>query len=452
MNSVKRAMLYITRKKEKTFGLFLFLLAIAVFLILCFSVLNASKDLSRDIRSSFGAAFYLRASTSVSFDKNGEADIKENNICISQKEIERIMELGEIRYCNPMNYGFAKSDSLSFIPGIKHTKDSNMGKVTAIRFSLLAPEFADETAFLTAGRHITETDSGKILISEKLAEQNHLSVGDEIILTHARLGEKDDEYIDEINQKTAFAKVTISGLYQSDRQDAAMVPTADIAENQIYASLDVLEALQESEAGIYTGEVGFYITDPASLPDITRKVQLLPEIDWQTHFIRTNDFQYSRVQNHLASLGDLMKILLLCISAASTAILTLVLIMRIRGRMQEAGIFLAAGILKCHIIGQFLLEVLMTAVFAFICSFVIYMGIKGLLENCLFGEMTLNLINEQVLTEGMEKGRGTACLQMDWQKVMLLYFCQTVIVIASTLASSTVFMRLKPREIFSKIS
>ena len=43
-----------------------------------------------------------------------------------------------------------------------------MGKVTALNFSALAPDFTDETVVLIEGKHITEADKGKIFISEQL--------------------------------------------------------------------------------------------------------------------------------------------------------------------------------------------------------------------------------------------------------------------------------------------
>ena len=111
MNFTQRAMLYISRKKGKTVSLFLVVFVVAVFLISCFGVLNASERLSKDIRTSLGAAFYIRANTEVSMNENGETQVKENTVHISQEEIDEIMQIGEIKYYNPINYGFAKSDT-----------------------------------------------------------------------------------------------------------------------------------------------------------------------------------------------------------------------------------------------------------------------------------------------------------------------------------------------------
>ena len=453
MNFTQRAFAYISRKKGKTVSLFLVVFVVAVFLISCFGVLKASERLSRDIRASLGAAFYIRANTEVSMNEKGETEVKENHVHITQKEIYEIMQTGEIKYYNPINYGFAKSDVIQFIQGDKHTAENNMGKVTALRFSTLAPNFMDETAVLVEGKHITEADNGKILISEQLANTNHLSVGDTLTLTHAKLGEADGAYIDEIPVKTAYTQVEVLGIYRLNIEDTSIKPTAGVADNEIYASLDVLNELNESEAGIYTGEVDFYITDPAKLESITCNVQLLQSIDWKTHFIRTNDFQYSKIADQLSSLGDLVKILLVLVSVVSTAFLTLLLTMRMRGRMQEAGILLAAGVSKGQIMAGFLLEVLSVTIMALIFSYIASLCVTGFLEHSLFGELQPNLLNEETITAGIQNNLEIEnYLKLSAVETSLIYFCQFIVIAASTLVSSIRFTRLKPKEILSIMS
>lgn len=453
MNFTQRAFTYISRKKGKTISLFLTVFIVAVFFVSSFSVLNASEKLSRNIRTSLGAAFYIRAKTEVSLSENGETEVKENNVYITQKQIDEIMHRGEIKYYNPINYGFAKSDALQFIPGDKHNEDNNMGKVTALRFSALAPDFIDETAVLAAGKHITETDNGKILISEQLASINQLSVGDILTLTHARLCEADGAYIDEISVKTAYTQVEVSGIYKLNIENTSVKPTAGVADNEIYASLDVLNKLQESETGIYTGEVDFYITDPAKLENIIRNVRALQSVDWATHFIRTNDFQYSKIADNLSSLGDLVKILIFLVSVVSTAFLTLLLTMRMRSRMHEAGILLSVGISKVQIMAGFLLEVLSVTVIGLILSYIASLCVTDFLGHILFDGLQPNLLSEETITAGMQNSLQIEnYMKLSAIEIMLIYSCQLVVITASTFVSSIRFTRLKPKEILSKIS
>lgn len=453
MNVTQRAMLYILRKKGKTISLFLVVFVIAVFLILCFGVLNGSKKLAREIRTSLGAVFYIRANTQVSMNDKGEMEVKENDIHITKQETEKIMGTGDIKYCNPINYGFAKSDAIAFIPGDKHTEENNMGKVTALRFSALAPDFAEETAVLTEGKHITDGDEGKILLSGQLAEANGLSVGDRVTLTHAKLGEAEGRYIDEIAVKTRYVQVEIAGIYERDEEDASGKPTAGIAANKIYASLDVLDGLKESETDVYTGEVDFYITDPSRLNAVTRNVLQLQSIDWTTHFIRTNDFQYSKIADRLASLGDLVKLLLAFGSAAGTAFLTLLLTMRMRGRMREAGILLAAGISKGRIMAGFLLEVWSVALIALVFSYLVSLPAADFLEHSLFGGLQPNLLRDEAIISG-KNGISPieTILKPGLLETLLLYTCQIAVIMASTCVSSIMMIRLQPKEILSKMS
>ncbi|MBO4996814.1 MAG: FtsX-like permease family protein [Lachnospira sp.] len=452
MNVRKRAFAYLFRKKGKTMSLFLVVFIVAVFLISCFGVLNASKNLGRDIRTSLGAAFYIRANTEVSMTENGETEVKENSVHISQKEIDEIIKMGEIKYYNPINYGFAKSDGIEFVPGDKHTGESNMGKVTALNFSALAPDFTDEMAVLTQGKHITDMDYQKILISEELASVNHLSVGDTLTLTHARLGEADGLYIDEIPVKTAYVQVEVSGIYKLNTEDASMKPTACVAQNKIYASLDVLNELHESEEGIYTGEVDFYITDPTRLESITHKVLLLQSIDWKTHFIRTNDLGYLKIAEQLSSLGNLVKILLVLVSIVSTAFLILLLTMRMRSRVQEVGILLAVGISKGQIMAGFLLEVLAVTVIALSLSYITCFGVTDFLGYSLFRELQPNLLNEKTLSAGEDSGiQMNHYIRLNIIETLFIYLCQIIVITASVFVSSGNIMRWKPSEILSKI-
>ena len=459
MDYKKRAGLYLLRKKGKAISIFLLIMVVSTFLISCFSLLTASEKLVSDIRGALGAAFYLRASTGVVSDENGEMSVTENHIRITDNEIKQIQSCGDIAYHNPINYGYAKGEQLAqgnpitFIHGEKHTEDNNMGAVTALRYSALETDFVDEVLTLSTGRHITEADTNAILISSDVAAVNGLSVGDKIILSSSELGEADGEYIDVWSGERKKTTVMIVGIYDILEADANVTATAGRQENRIYASIDVLTQLAASDPSVYTGEVGFYVTDPKTLDEIVSKVQQIEEIDWETHFIRTNDFQYSKIADSLASLGDLIKILLVCVSVVSAAILTLILTLRIRGRIPEAGILVGAGIPKGEIIKQFLLEVLIVAVIAFLFSYAVSLGIGHKLGNYLLADFQPNLISTAVLQNGISDTVSIdSYLTLGVVKTLLIYGCQLIVVVLSVLLSSASILKLKPREILTKMS
>ena len=453
MDYKRRAGLYLLRKKGKAISIFLLVTVVSTFLISCFALLDASENLASDIRKSIGAAFYVRASTGVVTDENGEMTVTENHIRITEEEIRQILACGDISYYNPINYGYAKGEQLTFIPGEKHTEENNMGQVTGLNFSALEAAFTAEQLSLTEGKHITKSDSCSVLISSMLAAANNLSVGDKITLQSSELGEIDGNYIDVWSGKKRQVEATVVGIYDILVPDGDVTATPGRQENHIYASLDVLTELGASKPSVYTGEVDFYVTDPDTLGGIVSKVQQIAGIDWKTHFIRSNDFQYSQIADSLASLGDLIKILLACVSAVSAAVLTLILTLRIRGRIQEAGVLLAIGTPKNEIIKQFLFEVLAVSIAAFLLSYAISLVVINQLGTILLADFNPNLITDAVLQNGVSDAVEIGSyLDLGIGKTLLIYACQFVVVTISVILSSASILMLKPREILTTMS
>ena len=210
MNLEKRAFLYLTRKKGKN------LLLAIVFLLISFSLLAGSsvylgiQQISKDLRSNIGASFSIRPYEQFDMD-NGQVSSK-GTPTIDEQSIQRVISAvgKELKCYNTEHSGYVKGEKLTFLAGAGHNEESNMGTVKAVRDSSLCQNFLDEEYELSVGEHIKPEDKDKILISEALAKQNHLSVGDKITLTHAKLGSDQGVYTDLIKEKSAYETVEIS--------------------------------------------------------------------------------------------------------------------------------------------------------------------------------------------------------------------------------------------------
>lgn len=182
MNLEKRAFLYLTRKKGKN------LLLAIVFLLISFSLLAGSsvylgiQQISKDLRSNIGASFSIRPYEQFDMD-NGQVSSK-GTPTIDEQSIQRAISAvgNELKCYNTEHSGYVKGEKLTFLAGAGHNEESNMGTVKAVRDSSLCQNFLDEEYELSVGEHIKPEDKDKILISEALAKQNHLSVGDKITL------------------------------------------------------------------------------------------------------------------------------------------------------------------------------------------------------------------------------------------------------------------------------
>ena len=131
--------------------------------------------------------------------------------------------------------------------------------------------------------------------------------------------------------------------------------------------------MQEQQEGIFEGEIAFYIADPLELDTLLEHVEAIGSIDWDNHILRENDFQYEQIAGQLQNLQNLAVALIAIASVLSIVILMLILMMRIRGRIHEAGIYLSVGKSKAAIIGQFTLEAWVLLFTGFLLAFLLWL-------------------------------------------------------------------------------
>ena len=365
---------------------------------------------------------------------------------ISQQSIAEVIDAsqGQIKAYNTEHYGYAKSDQLHFLPGAGDSEASNMGRVTAVRDSEWADVFLRGEYTLLAGRHIQPEDENKILISAELAAENSLEIGDVLTLTHAGLGQQDGEYIDTILEKTAFAQVEIVGIFQCGKvADSADAPTAGKAANHMYSDSHLLVHLREQQEGVYAGEIAFYIADPLELDALLERVAAIDSIDWENHILRKNDFQYEQIAGQLQNLQGLAAALIAIVSVLSTAILMLILMMRIRGRIHEAGICLSVGKPKTEIIGQFALEACVLLCAGFLLAVLFWLPGSDAANGLLLGALTQGTVREN----GVEAN----ALRPDLLRSSALFAGELAAALLAVLIASGPILRFKPKEILSRM-
>lgn len=448
MHIGKRVFLYLTRQKGKN------LILCGVFFLISFSVLTGisvfagASRISKDLRSNIGASFDIRPYEQF-VAENGQISGNGTPV-IYESSIRQILDVigTELKTYNTEHHGYAKGKNLLFIAGMGHSEDSNMGEVTAVRDSALSKAFFNEECRLTEGSHIRPEDKNKILISKDLAKKNQLSVGDTLKLTHAELGSENGEYTDLIKEKTAFATVEIKGIFEiKSMTDSGLNPTAKKAENMIFSDRHLLFELKEQKQDIYEGELSFFISDPLLLNDITEKVENLTSIDWNNHIVQKNDFKFSKISGRLQAIQNIVAALIAIVSVLGIVILMLIMTLRIRGRIKEAGILLSIGKSKKEIIGQFVIEAVLILITGFLTAGIIFISVSAVLNTYLFDTVMREAIKDIQLTAG-----NTDYLQPDFYKMILLFGAETCMTAFTVIAAGAAVLSLKPKELLTKMS
>lgn len=482
MGTIKRAFLYVARKKGKSILLFFILLIMSTFVLTGLSTQKASQEAQKNLREALGGEFYVSVELSESNpyfrrvdDGEGALDLY-TELPVTRDMINAIMEIGGIEKYDASAQTLV-STNLTIFPGNVPLKGELNNKIYARTVAGTENNsfFQSGIMELTEGKHITGNESNAAVISRDMADQNSLQIGDSISL------QADEE-----------AEVRIIGIYEIRKPDPAYasVVTYEKLENQIFIDTSALQDLfGDMPMGFY--EVAFSVYDPAQLDSIMSEVKGLSAIDWRAFEVAADNQTYLDAAAPLQKLQALVSSIIWVIALVSAVILSLILTMWGRSRTHETGVFLSLGIGKMRIIGQYLAEVLMIAVIAFGCSYFTSSAVAGQLANGLlqqnipaseeqaagvtitkkdgFSEDVVVSIKDdsalsdmpsgqdtapevEVAADGAEADREQISVTIDFYNMLQLYLIGIIVIILSVGISSLSVMRLKPREILSKMS
>lgn len=476
MSITKRAFLYVTRKKGKTFLLFAILLIMATFVLTGLSIWKASESAQLDLRQSLGGRFdifvdwdnspyVVKENISEEYDeetgKSANSFLMYSTVQFTPEDIAAIKNVPGVKYCSARLEDLVPFEELSLFPGTIQTAEQFRGrtKMTAVCNSEDDQLFTSGTFALTDGRHIRPADKGVALISQDLADKSGLKIGD-TITTHSYSTEDEDYTGKEI-------KVQIIGLFtpNSVEQFGETVTTYDKIQNRVFTDLQT--SIDVDGGGVNYGfsAINVTIDDPQNMAQVMSDVRALPDIDWKAFTTEVDNETYENAAAPLATLNKLVITLLAVIIAVSAIILALILTLWTKTRIHEIGVFLSVGIKKSAIIGQYLMEVLLVAVLAFGMSYFTSSAVAGQIGNHLL-EQSMHADDEDgssVAAASVEVGADELSqpdlpaengieISVGLTDLVLLYLIGATVIVAAVSVSSVTVMRLKPREILSKMS
>ena len=409
MNVYKRALLYVIRKKGKSLTLFLLLLLITVSVMVGVSIRDGTAKAAENLRATIGASFTMSGNINNLDFHDGEAGYTAEKIPISLKAVEQMITVEGIKTYNAEQHTSVTAEGIYYLSGM------SSGSLSANTETAYQTDFMNGILELAEGRHITEDDRDAALISDKLAAENHLQVGSELVLESAS-GDSGEQ-----------TKVLIVGLYSSDDK-------MEYDNDTIFTTHDVYWKLSGQKPFGYSGNVTFYVTDPKELNHIVEQVQQIESIRWEDYFIRINESEYKAVAYQIQTMERLTEILITVIAGVGFIVVALVLAMRIKNRIHEAGIFLSVGESAPQIMLQLICEILMIVVLVFLVSPVLGRFIVGQVEDIL-----INM--------------GTAITMSTSLKVTVLQFLLEILIIVFAVVTAALpVARMKPKDILSKMS
>ena len=347
MTPWKRAWLYVCRERKRSIRLILLCLVLTVFMLLCSWVQASMAQNAETLRKAIGASFRIE----------DDAD----GTLINDNLIAEIEDVGNILRASGENLQLLYSESVLPLPGMLAGGDDEgqfMMSYYSGHYSEMEQHFRTGELELIEGRHITPEDSWSAVISRALAEQNGLSVGDRFEAGYSPETRAEDPSLPE--EPFSF---TIVGIFDITGQQTQLNQAEpSMLQNAVFIDAAAGHAIDSGDPtrSRYRYGVIFMVDDPRDLEQTVAAAQ--SNLDMQHFRCVVDDTEYRQSVQPLERMETTMKLLTVVLVGIGTIILALVLLLWIRQRTKEIGIYLSIGLSKQNILLQLLTESVVSSV------------------------------------------------------------------------------------------
>lgn len=480
MNFLELARRSVLRKPVKSTLLLLIVFVISTLLLAGMSSKNASIQVQDKTRQAIGAGFLLEKNDEYRSkrieelskkigEKEGELDgyfqkkmvlngvetwhTGTTNIfeTLDIKDIEKLANTKgiadynittAITAVNPVNFKRIEDKDID--------QNSDIGGVSLIgnRDMQLDTNVLSGNLHMKEGRMVTSNDIDVCVISEELAEENNLKVGDKISFNN---------YHDIEN--STIAEAEIIGIYQVDQKMSPLMQGDTYrSENVIFTDL-IFPEKAESETSPLFQRAYFKVENVDTYDEVKEKLKEA-DIVWEQYDLIDNNGNSETMSSNFNDLAKVSEMMILVITVASFIILILVFLFWLKNRVQEVGIFLSLGIPKLRIIGQIWSEAIMIAILSLILSFAVAPAVSKATANYLVSQQVQQVNDEaqnndgKISTEYVAPKQDVQNVNVSITPEMYLLDGASVILLitASVLVSGIVILKRNPKDILSEMS
>ena len=424
---IKNAIAYITRKRNRTLIIFIILTIVLSCLYSCLTIMKSSNEIEKTLYESSNSSISITKKDGKYFNVNQFKDIEKI------KEVEKII----IQYD-----GLAKLKDAKVVSGEQRINREDLSDEFKNVVSFEATNntkrnilFSSRVFTIKEGKNIEENDKNSIIVHEEFAKQNNLKLGDEVNL----------ELLDiEKSWKIKSHKFKIIGIFSGKKQETYTGLSSDFSENMVFVDYSTSqEILNKSENNKIANKILMYSGSAESTDLALNKLKEL-KIDESKYFVQKDSNAFEESLESVSGIKHMIKIMTYSIMLGGIIVLSLILILWLRERIYEIGIFLSIGTSKIQIIMQFIFELLFISIPSIISS--LFLG------NVLIKVIAGGLINSEnsMISGGNLINDSSFMLNITTlgQSYLILI---SIIVLSVVFASSLILIK-KPKEILSKIS
>jgi len=341
--------------------------------------------------------------------------------------------------------------------------------VTGVSWMMENSAFKNGASSLIEGKPLVNSDAGKnvAVIDTNLAKLNKLKVGSTIKVGTVAGG------------KTYTLKVI--GIYQTADTESTgsgfAIRSMPFAQpyNNVYTDIKTANLLKNGDGTVATGmdSATFTAADPKDIDSLVAQAKAL-KIDWTNYSLDANQAAYQSMVGPIQSVASTSLWVVLIVALAGAIILGLLMMLSVKERMFETGVFMAIGESRTKIVMQYVAEVLLIAIVAFSISFFSGQFIAQKAGDMMLNQQIQTIEEQKALQQqdgGMGRGRffgvasqsvlrgGTASateqiknidVKISTEEMAKTFGLGLLIIFLGTLIPAITVMRFKPKTILTK--
>ena len=367
MYFVKRAVSYIKKQKTKSILMLVILFVVANIVLASMTISSATKSAQVRTRKQLGADVTYRVNQSKYNSDIGKGVISESNEINKLNGVPTYKNLLEI-----VNSEYVVSYDIDLSMYLENSGRLQMHNISGnntpqfVKEGITPSAFVDKSVSLVDGRMPTKDElsntSDVVIIEKTLANLNNLKIGSNIdfsILLDGYEGNK--------------VSAEVIGIFENNEAvDETMVSYMGISvlpQNRVYAPFNMLQAvgLSNEELGnLLLNSAKITLNDPLNIEAF--KEESSNKVNLEYGILDANDEVYRNTMGPISFLGTISDALISVVVVAGALIVGLITALTVNQRKNEIGMLLAIGESKVKIIGQFIIEVVIIALLAFVLS------------------------------------------------------------------------------------
>ena len=401
---LKNAFLYVTRKKLKSLVIFSVVLIMAALGMISLAIQDATSKAASEAFSGVTNSFSMEINRQVNQGTpRGGGNVK-------GADIKKISESPEIEYTVKRINSVADLVGKDIIEtpetlrGMSAERAKNFKRtvmLTGVNDSARETKFVSGAYKLISGEHLKNDDKYQILMHEDLAKKNNLKVGDKIKIK--------SNLFDADNEKAAneTVEVKIKGLF-TGKNTGGVTAAQELYENTLVTDVSTAAKVygNDEDTAVYQ-DATFFVKGEKNLDQVMAAVKKL-DVNWREYNLIKSASNYPALEQSISGMYGAANQMFFGSLIFAGMVVALVLLLWMNARKKEIAILLAIGLEKGQIFGQFVIELLMVGLPAFVGAYVLAGKFAKIMGNDILRNVTTGVTKQMAKQAGVTQLGGGA--------------------------------------------